>query len=264
VDQAFRLLGLISDPGGPEVSMRRIHPQDKSRLKKGVAESLLRDVPLDVTFRSIQADGTVRHLRACAQVERNTGGRPERIVGTVLDVTEFKRAEAQAWQAASIDSLTGAFARSRFFELAAHEFERWRRYRHPLAVMMIDVDDFKQFNDAFGHGFGDRVLQAVVKAIKTQLRRSDILGRYGGDEFAVALPDSTLQAARETAERLRRAVNGLRLPVSGDGDDARISISIGVAESDSDECTNIEHVLKRADRALYAAKHAGRNQVVNA
>ena len=261
VDSAFRLLSLAGEAEGEPGSLRRVHPEDKRMLKTAIAQSLFKAQPLEVTFRSLRAEGGVRHLRACAQLQRDAGGRPQRILGTVLDVTEFKEAEVRALQAASVDSLTGALTRTRFFELAAQEFERWRRYRHPVAAMMIDVDHFKQLNDAFGHAFGDQVLQDVVKAIGRQLRRSDILGRYGGDEFAVILPNSTLEAGWQTAERLRRAVSEVRAPASGTVV-ASVSVSIGVVEIGEDP--DLEEVLRRADSALYSAKRSGRNSVMKA
>jgi len=133
------------------------------------------------------------------------------------------------------------------------------RYQHPLSVMMFDLDYFKQINDTFGHAMGDRILERVVQVACAELRSADKIGRYGGDEFIIVLPVTTAQQAYPVAERIRAGVAAIRLPTPQGN--AAITLSIGIAETvhmPHDDA--IEHVINRADEAMYAAKRAGRNR----
>jgi diguanylate cyclase (GGDEF)-like protein len=161
-------------------------------------------------------------------------------------------------QLAITDALTGIFNRRHLFELGGREFLRARRFNRPLAAMMIDIDHFKTVNDTYGHDTGDEVLRKLCQLIKRNVREVDIISRYGGEEFAIILPEADLTAAREIAERLRRAVEQMlgdsnsRLP--------RITISLGITAMRADT-PNLENLIHMADIALYAAKNAGRNRV---
>lgn len=158
-------------------------------------------------------------------------------------------------QLAHMDGLTNLLNRRRFMELACKEFERTRRYNHPLAVVMFDVDHFKQVNDTYGHGVGDDVLRAVAQACARLLRQTDLLARYGGEEFVALLPDTDMFSAREVARRLREHVQALVVH-----DKVSVTISLGVAAYQSQ--ASVEALLENADQALYHAKNGGRNRVV--
>jgi diguanylate cyclase (GGDEF)-like protein len=258
--EALRLLSLLPGDAADAAagSLMRVHPDDRERLRAALVDSLTREEPLDLEFRTMRPDGSVRHLNARAEVLHGGDG-AHRLIGTVLDITDFRRAEEALRRLASIDSLTGAYTRRYFFELGRQELEKWRRYGHPLGAMMLDLDGFKQVNDRHGHAAGDRLLRAVARTARESLRRADILGRYGGDELAVLLPQSGLEQARETAERLRARVAAQRIPLAG-GAAAVVTVSIGVSEAQEGDA-DIAAVLKRADDALYAAKEGGRNRV---
>jgi diguanylate cyclase (GGDEF)-like protein len=156
------------------------------------------------------------------------------------------------------DSLTGLHNRRHFFDQAGREFDRARRYRHFLSAIMLDIDHFKSFNDAHGHAAGDRVLRAVALLCRKSLREIDILGRYGGEEFAALLPETPLPAAWNAAERLRRGV--AELAVETEHGNLSVTVSVGLAAM-TDDCPDLPALLARADAALYAAKAAGRNRV---
>lgn len=158
---------------------------------------------------------------------------------------------------ATCDALTGALSRRTWLNCAMHELHRARRYKSSMAIFMIDIDHFKHVNDRFGHPAGDEVIKAVAATAAAELRKSDWFGRYGGEEFVAALPDSSLANALVVAERMRAAVAALRLPGLGDH---RCTISIGVADVDAQEA-NIGLAVERADQALLRAKRAGRDQV---
>ena len=170
---------------------------------------------------------------------------------------EIKKFEKHA----STDALTSLANRHSMQETFPLEISRCVEKDKPTAMMMIDVDNFKQFNDMFGHVAGDRALSAVSRILRSHFRPRDLLVRYGGDEFAVLLPDTTLEQALEVGQRVRIAVGG----TTGDGSDSLIKIpvqvSMGVAELGTRG--NLDSLMRDADAALYRAKHAGRNFVSN-
>lgn len=155
---------------------------------------------------------------------------------------------------ASTDKLTGAWNRRRLEEVVINEMERLRRYDHPLSMLIIDIDLFKKVNDNHGHAVGDQVLAELVALIQSSYRATDSLARWGGEEFVMLSPNTTLPTAAILAERLRENVAKADFPVV-----KNITVSIGVAECMHEETW--EQWFKRADDALYQAKISGRNQV---
>lgn len=175
------------------------------------------------------------------------------------DISKRKNLEHELTELTRRDSLTGAASRRYFFERAQEEFARARRYNKPLSLIVFDFDNFKKINDSHGHAAGDRVLQDLGKIISVDLREIDLLGRIGGDEFAVLVPETDLQGTGEVAERLRRAA--AEQPDSDSRTVARYTLSLGVATLEPED-TSIDMVLQRADNALYSSKHEGRNRVM--
>ncbi len=176
----------------------------------------------------------------------------------VHDVTAQKNLEDQLRELATRDSLTGAANRRHFVELLERERERSQRSGAPLTLCMLDADHFKDVNDGYGHVAGDHVLAAIAAAAQSQLRSADVLGRLGGEEFGVLLPDTDLVGGARVAERVRSAVAARRV-ATGDAREIRVTISVGVAQLQGNE--PFESLLQRADRALYVAKDRGRNCV---
>ncbi len=172
---------------------------------------------------------------------------------------ELQRALAREAELARIDWLTGVYNRSSFYEVAVREFAIATRYKRPLAIGMIDVDHFKQINDRYGHLVGDQVLRSIAQTIAHQIRTTDCIGRFGGEEFILLLPNTDTTASLTLAERLRTTIVGLS--VHTDRGDISVTISIGIAGRQLAD-TTIEHLIDRADQALYAAKRQGRNCVV--
>jgi two-component system cell cycle response regulator len=156
------------------------------------------------------------------------------------------------------DPLTGANNRRELFEQAEREFARSQRYKHPLSAMMVDIDKFKKVNDSHGHTTGDQVLIHLTERIRANIRDIDILGRYGGDEFAILLPETGLKSAYQVAERLRTAI--AERPFETDAGLIEISASIGVSTL-CKEISSLEALIDKADMGVYMAKEAGRNQV---
>jgi len=179
---------------------------------------------------------------------------------TMRDTTEQKRAEARLQQMAQTDYMTGVFSRRAFYDLAAPEMVRSQRYRHSLAFILLDVDNFKKVNDTYGHLVGDQVLQNMARACQRSLRTVDRLARFGGEEFIVMLPETDGPGACRSAERLRQAIEQVEVGTRQGA--VRITASLGVAvfQPDHGQLT-IDRLLGQADQALYQAKQAGRNQV---
>ena len=179
---------------------------------------------------------------------------------TVLrDLSRMVVDELELRQMATTDSLTGAMTRRRFELEVNREVARAKRYNRPLGFIYLDIDNFKSINDEHGHAVGDIVLQRVAQFCKNGLRAIDAFGRTGGEEFAVALPETPLDGARETAERLRCAIAEAGIKTSS----ATLSVtaSFGAATLLQGETNGLD-ALRRADAALYEAKNAGKNRTV--
>ena len=174
------------------------------------------------------------------------------------DITEHERMTKELRRLSQTDPLTGAANRRVLMDLLREEFARTKRYRRPLSLLMLDLDRFKRVNDRYGHEAGDDVLKRFVEVSDQALRASDCLARMGGEEFAILLPETELEAAIGLAERLRRSVAALQF--SANGAQFRVTVSIGVATSNVLD-TAENQLLTRADKCLYAAKHAGRDCV---
>ncbi|HEX5339770.1 MAG TPA: two-component regulator propeller domain-containing protein [Gammaproteobacteria bacterium] len=160
---------------------------------------------------------------------------------------------------ATTDSLTRLHNRRHFLERAEAEFERSRRYQRPLSIFLLDADHFKEINDNHGHETGDQVLRTLSSVCRQNLRQLDVIGRYGGEEFVVFLPETSIALAMEVAERLRAGIEQASIETAGG--EIRVTISIGVATATA-QTDSIAALINEADRALYEAKRAGRNKVV--
>jgi diguanylate cyclase (GGDEF)-like protein len=178
-------------------------------------------------------------------------------VRTFTDITEYKRLEEKLREISRIDSLTGLLNRRTFFESLADEFERSNRYGRPLTLMSIDIDHFKQINDTHGHPMGDKVLREFAQALLPCMRKNDHVGRVGGEEFAVILPEVALAQGVEAALRVLSMVRLLKVEEPANGTSVKFTVSIGVAEIK--ENTTLEQLVSRADEALYQAKREGRD-----
>jgi diguanylate cyclase (GGDEF)-like protein len=158
---------------------------------------------------------------------------------------------------ATIDDLTGIYNRRALFEQAAREVQRAVRFAHPLSITMFDLDHFKQVNDTHGHAAGDQALRMVAQRCRESIRAVDILGRFGGEEFVVVLPETNTAGACLAAERVRRRI--VDTPIVTDHGAIRVTCSLGVTSLGPND--DFDTLLKRADQALYDAKAAGRNCV---
>ena len=186
-----------------------------------------------------------------AEAQRQAAEEKQRLEQLVADRT------AELERLATTDALTGALNRRRLFEVAAAELARADRYEQPLCLAMLDLDHFKSINDRYGHAVGDEALRAVTAVVREQLRSVDALGRYGGEELVVVLPQTARDAAQVALERIRGAVAAVRL---FSAPEARVYVSGGLVQAHKSE--SLDEALGRADAALYQAKHGGRNRIV--
>lgn len=174
---------------------------------------------------------------------------------------ELKATQTELETLAATDFLTGTTNNRRFYESGENEIQRARRFRHPLSLLMFDLDFFKRINDTYGHAGGDKVLKEVAAVCRRTLRNIDVLGRLGGEEFAVLLPYTDGAGARTIAEYLRVAIEETEIEFANEI--IRVTASFGISEIiGTDEC--LQPILERADVLLYEAKRRGRNQVAAA
>lgn len=174
----------------------------------------------------------------------------------------IQEANQQLEQLAVTDGLTNLYNHRYFRERLEEEFERARRYEQPLSFMIIDIDNFKQTNDTYGHLQGDNILREVGYTIRASVRRNDIVARYGGEEFVVLMPQTDQQGGLVEAERLCQEVRGRTFAGLPEG--TRVTVSIGLAEFDPKRMDSPEGLVSAADRALYEAKNSGKDKVVEA
>ncbi|MEW9799200.1 GGDEF domain-containing protein [Alteromonas sp. CYL-A6] len=178
----------------------------------------------------------------------------------IIEIVDSERRdkERKLRLAATTDELTGLPNRKMFFDASQHEFARINRLHTEAWVLMIDIDNFKNINDTQGHAIGDMVLRAVGKTLTSSLREVDLVGRIGGEEFAIMLPDTTKEGAKRVAENIRTKTE--KIQVKGRTDmSGPVTVSIGVALAKPE--SNVKTTLAQADMALYNAKHGGKNQV---
>jgi diguanylate cyclase (GGDEF)-like protein/PAS domain S-box-containing protein len=266
-DQFYALYGTSAEREGgclmpAEVYVREfVHPDDAALVAQvigGTPASPELPGSVEVEHRIVRRDGEIRDIAVKLKAIRDHNGAIIKTYGANQDITERKRLERMLHQQAHTDQMTGANNRGYFLELLDVEIERASRYGRSLCVLMLDLDHFKSVNDTRGHAAGDEAIRTVIRGIQlTGLRQSDFIGRIGGEEFAVALPETGLQEAADAAERMRSLVAAT--PVRYASEHFSITVSIGVCEFRAGDSQ--ETLLQRADEAMYQAKQTGRNRV---
>lgn len=196
---------------------------------------------------------------------KSISGVIEQVCLIIYDVTDvatnrhqLQAANQELQRLSSTDRLTGLFNRGHWEEILRQDYARHRRYAINSALVMCDIDHFKQINDTYGHQAGDRVIQHTANLIRQSIRDSDVAGRYGGEEFVVLLPDTDSQGALVFAERLRQSVEAYE--VQHESHTIRFTISLGIADLGQPSSGHAQ-LIEWADNALYTSKSGGRNQV---
>ncbi|MDD3182783.1 MAG: sensor domain-containing diguanylate cyclase [Alphaproteobacteria bacterium] len=248
---------LLQQSAGP--LLRACSPEffveEEDRKKIHMMVDAVNDVrEVEVRMKTAQGREFIAELAA---INVDYSGEPAMLV-SVNDISERKKLEAELFHQANTDSLTGLSNRRFFMIQAEQEIRRARRFNRALSIIMMDLDHFKLVNDTHGHAAGDAVLETIVRASLESLRESDVMGRLGGEEFAVILPETTIEAAAEVAGRLLAHIAETAIPTTKGI--VHCTTSLGVAQLIPQDNT-IDELLCRADEALFLAKERGRNRV---
>lgn len=234
-----------------------LHPEDEQRYRTTIDDAFQRRAEWSFEGRFLMPDGKEKWGRCLSKpvpVNEN-----EIIYnGVIIDISIQKKMEEDLRILATTDALTGAFNRRHFLHMAEVELTRASRYGSPMSVLMVDLDHFKTVNDTYGHAGGDAVLRHFVDIVGNHLRNTDVLGRIGGEEFAVLMPETLGAGAQVLAERIRRDLE--KAKIEWGEHTICVTASFGVASLGDDDETILD-LMARADRGLYTAKGNGRNCV---
>jgi len=234
----------------------RVHEEDRERCRAASLATQQRGEPYQIEFRILDASGGVHWKHARGKAITDTNGEIARVIGVAQDITERKRQEEETRFLAYHDTLTGLPNRRLLDDRLRQAVFLSQRRDTRVALMVVDLDRFKQVNDALGHRAGDAVLREASHRVAACLRKADTLARHGGDEFVVVLPDLKLDAdCQVVAEKILRA---LEPAFRVDGRDFSIGASIGISLFPADAGDG-EALLRNADAAMYRAKQLGRN-----
>jgi diguanylate cyclase (GGDEF)-like protein/PAS domain S-box-containing protein len=240
----------------------RVHPDDSVFVLNNMQQHLKGEIPAyEVTYRIQAKDGSWKWFFERGKViQFDEHGEPELMRGIAFDISEQKRIEllmekqtAQLQSASKIDFLSDVLNRRGLRERLEYEARRMVRTRRPLSVILLDIDHFKKINDTYGHLIGDDVLAQVAVTLKKSVRNTDIVGRYGGEEFLVILPECDMAGALKIAEKVRAVIRMMEFTAG-----ISVSISAGVGEFIE---ISIDNLIDQAEQALGEAKKNGRNQV---
>ncbi len=244
----------------PERVRKLVHSADQAEYERVVANAVKSRSPFTVQHRVVRPDGAVRTVIVRGAYMVGDAERGDRLMGTTQDVTGRTGYEERLWHLANQDSLTGLFNRRRFADELTREVAVAQRSGEPGAVVMLDLDGFKEVNDSLGHVAGDMVLSRVADSLRTRLRATDTLARLGGDEFAIVLPACAEDEAQRVAAELGSAIqSGATITIAGR--ERRVSASLGVAPFGIRDDENAETLLVEADLAMYRAKRAGAGEI---
>lgn len=237
-----------------------VHADDRGRIV-GAAVDAFKGVTsgFQEEFRVQAAAGEWKWIRCSGKVaDRGPGGRAVRAIGTNLDITERKAAEARIHQLAYYDSLTGLPNRSLLMDRLSQALSQARRFGRSLAIMFLDLDDFKRINDTLGHHAGDELLKQAGRRLTGCVRAADTISRQGGDEFVIVLAEIGQPA--DAALVAEKVVQAMAAPFDVAGQALTITVSIGISVHPINGTDDVHELMKKADIAMYAAKRAGRNR----
>ncbi|MEI6289402.1 MAG: sensor domain-containing diguanylate cyclase [Chloroflexota bacterium] len=255
--------GEIPSKIGHEFFNEKLHPADHAPVMASMRKLIDGETQAyEVTYRIKTKSGKWKWFYDYGRIaKRDDDGKALLITGIVFDITEQKRIEnllisqnEQLTEMANTDYLTGVYNRRALHEVLNYEIKRVDRNKNPLTVVMFDIDDFKKINDDFGHLVGDDVLVGVANILKKYVRSIDIIGRFGGEEFIIVLPECSQDNGLKIADKIRAAIEQSIFEA-----DIKLTVSGGVMEYQSG---SMDHLLVEVDHALYTAKSAGKNRVL--
>jgi len=237
-------------------------PADVAEMKLDAIKSVIKTGQTKVIEYQIPVQGGKKlwfegRIVAMGDAQEEKG----KVICVTTEITERIELYQKIQSLSTMDPTLNCFNRRNFLELAEQEIARASRYHHPLSLMILDVDHFKEINDSSGHLYGDQVLKQIVDVFTKTIRKTDILGRYGGDEFVILFPETNMRGAVEIAERLRQNVE--QITMTGKNETKKITISGGLACLEPMGINNmkLKDIMDEADKALYQAKAEGRNRI---
>ncbi len=247
----------------------RMHPEDRDYVVNFCVAQSQAGVDHEADYRALTKDNGYVWIRDVVHVVRNDKGEPEALIGFMFDITERKKTEEKLLslqkelEALSFkDGLTNIANRRRFDSSFELEWERARSERHPLSILLLDVDFFKQYNDLYGHTQGDKCLVDIAQTLSLALDGPrDLVARYGGEEFVVLLPEADAEVAWRVAERCQRLLQKKSIAHALSPHDKRVTVSIGAGTVVPDGQVDRAGFIKAVDQQLYAAKNNGRNRI---
>jgi len=250
--------------------VQRMHADDRMRVFEFCVQQSLLGADHEADYRALTADGGTVWIRDVVHVVRQADGSPEALIGFMFDISERKKTEEQLLvmqqqlEALSYqDGLTGVANRRMLDQVLEREWLSARQQQQPLSLIMMDIDYFKQFNDHYGHLKGDEVLRTVAQLLsQAGLRGRDFLARFGGEEFALVLPNTDLAAAHMVAERCRQQIFKAQIPHAASDISQLLTLSMGVGCMVPKQQDDLHAFVDQVDRWMYQAKKSGRNQII--
>lgn len=227
-----------------------VHSEDLDYCLKIYLEAFTKREAFEMVYRLMRHDGEYRWINDNGVPFYDEEGEFQGYIGSCIDITEQVRGEAWRYMAQK-DGLTGINSRQYFEQIAREEFGKSLRYRKKLCVIMIDIDNFKFFNDHFGHQFGDKVIVTFANILKDNIRNFDILGRYGGDEFIIMLPDTSIEEAQKLIKRIH---DKFKHPFQLN-EDSSINLSFSEGFGLLEENDTFESLVAKADNEMYNKKN---------
>ena len=250
-DQLYVLAGVNRKEFIPSVQsfLGVVHPEDRGRVGELIQSAYEAGADLDYECRLVRPDGAVRTIHALGETVTDESGEVTLMSGTCHDVTERKQLQDEITHLAFHDPLTGLANRRLFLDRLDHALAQLRRSNQTCAILFIDLDDFKEINDSYGHTAGDALLQEIAGRLRRAVRETDTIARFGGDEFAVLCEEADLDIATRAAERIETELSH---PTLIEGNRVAVAGSIGIAIANRD--TDADTLLRQADAAMYAVK----------
>src|SRR5712691_10656521 len=269
-DEVYYMLDPMQKPALPsfEAFLAWVHKEDRELVTKWFCDALATGQVSNLNHRIVRRDGSLQHIQQHAEATLDESGRVVSLSGTLQDITERRQTEEKVRQLAYFDSLTGLANRECFKEHLAQAIALARHYHRQLAILFLDLDNFKRINDTLGHNVGDLLLKAVAARLRACVRASDAVtrletvdsneqvARLGGDEFTLLL--SEVGSSEDAAQVARRILDTVSQPLTVGGHEVFITPSMGIAMFPQDG-EDVESLLKHADMAMYYAKHCGKN-----
>ena len=238
----------------PLLWYQMIYEEDKNAVLEQASKVVSGKPAPFLEHRILHKDGSIRWVRNTPVLRYNEHGQFIGYDGLISDITERKMIEEKLVELAERDPLTNIYNRRKFYNFLEDEIERAKRYKRPLSLIMFDIDYFKRVNDMYGHDVGDKVLIKIADIVAANIRRIDVFGRLGGEEFGILVSDTAIEGSKALAEKVKGKIESHNFDVAG-----KVTISIGVTEYRDDDTS--DSFLKRVDDALYMAKDKGRNRV---